>query len=242
MLKVIEGSYASFFPKEIDAMFRNRAETFSDRLGWEVTVKDGYERDIFDDENPLYLVSVDPDTEEYWGSLRLLPTIGPNMLRDVFPQLLDGDYIESATIWESSRICAAAVAGQPERSRGRVNYVLSELIGDRRSRSRGGTDADRFGIRREDVPRPESGRMQSRNHWDAAKDRRRHVLRRPLRNWRGAAAGVSRRGGNPALGSGSRRERNCLRLNGGLARGVRSDRTSSPKLVVAILLVPLHNH
>ena len=128
MLKLIEGSYASFFPKEMDAMFRNRAETFSDRLGWEVVVKDGYERDVFDDANPLYLVSVDPDTEEYWGSLRLLPTTGPNMLRDVFPQLLDGEYLESATIWESSRICAAAVAGQPERSRSRVNYVLSELI------------------------------------------------------------------------------------------------------------------
>jgi N-acyl-L-homoserine lactone synthetase len=128
MLKLIEGSYASFFPNEIDAMFRNRAETFSDRLGWDVVVQDGYERDIFDDANPLYLVSVDPDTEEYWGSLRLLPTTGPNMLRDVFPQLLDGDYIESATIWESSRICAAAVAGQPQRSRSRVNHVLSELI------------------------------------------------------------------------------------------------------------------
>ena len=127
MLKLIEGSYASFFPKEIDAMFRNRAETFSDRLGWEVVVKDGRERDGFDDANPLYLVSVDPDTEEYWGSLRLLPTTGPNMLRDVFPQLLDGGYIESATIWESSRICAAAAPGQPERSKS-VNYVLSELI------------------------------------------------------------------------------------------------------------------
>jgi acyl homoserine lactone synthase len=128
MLKVIEGSYASFFPKEIDAMFRNRAETFSARLGWEVVVQNGYERDIFDDANPLYLVSVDPDSEEYWGSLRLLPTTGPNMLRDVFPQLLDEAYIESATIWESSRICAATVAGQPDRNRSRVNYVLRELI------------------------------------------------------------------------------------------------------------------
>jgi acyl homoserine lactone synthase len=128
MLKLIEGSYASFFPKEIDAMFRNRAETFSDRLGWEVVVRDGRERDTFDDANPLYLVSVDPDTEEYWGSLRLLPTTGPNMLRDVFPQLLGGEYIESATIWESSRICAAALAGQPGRSRSRINYVLSELV------------------------------------------------------------------------------------------------------------------
>ena len=45
MLKFIEGSRASLFPMEMDAMFRNRALTFSERLGWDVTVKDGYERD-----------------------------------------------------------------------------------------------------------------------------------------------------------------------------------------------------
>jgi hypothetical protein len=50
------------------------------------------------------------------------------MLRDVFPQLLDGERIESATIWESSRICVTPVRGQPERSKNGVNYVLSELI------------------------------------------------------------------------------------------------------------------
>ncbi len=128
MLRLIEGSHASFFPKEIDAMFRNRAEIFWERLGWEVIVKDGYEKDTFDDANPLYLVSVDPDTEEYWGSLRLLPTTGPNMLRDVFPQLLDGECIESATIWETSRICVTAARGQPDRNKSGVNYVLTELI------------------------------------------------------------------------------------------------------------------
>ena len=48
MIKLIEGSSASFFPREMHAMFRSRAETFSDRLGWEVIVKDGYERDIFE--------------------------------------------------------------------------------------------------------------------------------------------------------------------------------------------------
>jgi acyl homoserine lactone synthase len=105
MLKLIEGSKASLFPREMDAMFRNRAEIFSERLGWDVIVKDGYERDRFDDLDPLYLVSVDPMTERYWGSLRLLPTTGPNMLRDVFPRLLEeGEVIESATIWESLRI------------------------------------------------------------------------------------------------------------------------------------------
>lgn len=129
MLKLIEGSYAARFPNEMDAMFRNRAEIFGQRLGWEVEVNDGYERDRFDDLNPLYLVSVDPLTDAYWGSLRLLPTTGPNMLRDVFPQLLEeGEVVESATIWESSRICAVAAPGQPERMKNGVGYVLSELI------------------------------------------------------------------------------------------------------------------
>jgi N-acyl-L-homoserine lactone synthetase len=129
MLKLIEGSYAPRFPDDMDAMFRNRAEIFGTRLGWEVEVKNGYERDRFDDLNPLYLVSVDPLSGAYWGSLRLLPTTGPNMLRDVFPQLLEeGEAVESATIWESSRICAVAAPGQPERTKNGVGYVLSELI------------------------------------------------------------------------------------------------------------------
>ena len=129
MLKVIEGTQSSLFPKEMDAMFRNRASVFSERLGWEVTVKDGRERDVFDDENPLYLISVDPYTGEYWGSLRLLPTTGPNMLRDVFPFLLErGEFIESATIWETSRICAIAAEGQPERSKNGVSLALGELL------------------------------------------------------------------------------------------------------------------
>ena len=129
MLKLIEGSRASCFAREMDEMFRNRADIFFNRLGWDVVVKDGYERDRFDDLNPLYLVSVDPVTGQYWGSLRLLPTTGPNMLRDVFPQLLEDDeVVESATIWESSRICAVAAEGQPQQTKNGVHYVMSELI------------------------------------------------------------------------------------------------------------------
>lgn len=115
--------------REIDAMFRSRAETFSGRLGWEVVVKDGYERDRFDELNPLYVISVDPDSDEYWGSLRLLPTTGPNMVRDVFPQLLGEDeQVAHATIWEVSRICVANCANQPERMKSWLNYALCELL------------------------------------------------------------------------------------------------------------------
>jgi acyl homoserine lactone synthase len=143
MLKLIEGSYASFFPKEIDAMLRNRAEAFSDRLGWEVVVKDGYEQDRFDEANPLYVVSVDPDTEQYWGSLRLLPTTGPNMLRDVFPQLLDGGFIESATMGKFANL--RRYGARPAGPKQKRHQLCSEraLVGHRRSRGRRRPDANR---------------------------------------------------------------------------------------------------
>lgn len=93
----------------IDKMHRDRAETFGRRLKWDVNIDEcGWEIDRFDTQsvNPLYLISVAPDGD-YQGSLRLLPTTGPNMLRDVFPQLLGSlEPVESATIWESSRITA----------------------------------------------------------------------------------------------------------------------------------------
>jgi N-acyl-L-homoserine lactone synthetase len=51
------------------------------------------------------------------------------MLRDVFPFLLkDDEAIESATIWECSRICAAAKNEQLERSNGGVSFVLAKLL------------------------------------------------------------------------------------------------------------------
>ena len=129
MFRLIPAAHTHLFPEVIDAMFRCRAQTFSERLGWRVVVKDGYERDRFDDENPLYLVSVDPCSGEYRGSLRLLPTTGPNMLRDVFPSLLnDDEVIESATIWESSRICAVANNHNLGRVGGGVSHVLAELL------------------------------------------------------------------------------------------------------------------
>src|SRR5271165_4493109 len=129
MIRLIPGVRASLFPSLIDAMFRCRAQTFHERLRWNVVVKNGYERDSFDDLNPLYIVSVDPETGEYWGSIRIMPTTGPNMLRDVFSCLLDdGEVVESATIWEASRICAVSTHGQPERAKGGLNCVVSEML------------------------------------------------------------------------------------------------------------------
>lgn len=128
MIVRINGSERDQNRALINEMYRQRARVFKERLGWEVEVQDGMETDRFDDENPLYLISVDDVTGRLRGSLRLLPTTGPNMLRDVFPVLLPEDFVvESATIWESSRFSMDPEAAVPLPGRA-ISYVTGELL------------------------------------------------------------------------------------------------------------------
>ncbi|MBI1868992.1 MAG: autoinducer synthase [Methylocystis sp.] len=128
MIRLIQGIMRSHFQRDIDAMHRNRAQVFACRLGWDVNVVDGWEIDKFDDANPLYLISIDPLTGNYCGSTRLLSTTGPNMLRDVFSQLLpDGEIVESATIWEGTRF-AVDLSMETERVHNHLNRTTGELL------------------------------------------------------------------------------------------------------------------
>ena len=127
MIVLVQGTYSNIHSKLVDSMFQLRAKIFADRLGWDVNVKNGIERDGFDDINPLYLLSIGAQGQLN-GSLRLLPTTGPNMLADVFSKILDeGDDVRSPLIWESSRFCVSADAGA-ERTGNRLNYTTGELL------------------------------------------------------------------------------------------------------------------
>ena len=82
MLRYIYADQIDQFPRLRDGMFKDRASQFSDRLGWEVKVDaHGYERDQYDDLNPMYILWEQPDGT-HGGSLRLLPTTGETMLND----------------------------------------------------------------------------------------------------------------------------------------------------------------
>lgn len=87
----------------LDSMYRLRCEVFHKRLHWDVHVENGREHDWFDLMGPHYLVAHD-GIASVLGCCRLLPTLGPNMLRDIFPLLLDGAPAPAAaSIWEVSR-------------------------------------------------------------------------------------------------------------------------------------------
>jgi acyl homoserine lactone synthase len=87
------------------SMFRDRATQFRDRLGWAVTVDDeGFERDAYDEENPLYVIWVQPDGS-HGGSMRILPTTARTMVNDHFLHLVGGVRIASPLVWECTRFC-----------------------------------------------------------------------------------------------------------------------------------------
>lgn len=97
----------------MDSMYRLRSDVFHDRLGWEVRVENGREHDWFDLIGPHYLVAhAEGEPTRALGCGRLLPTLGPNMLRDIFPFLVDeGPVPVGEGIWEISRFAVGEEAG-----------------------------------------------------------------------------------------------------------------------------------
>ncbi len=113
-------------PALFDQMFQSRAAVFHDRMGWDVVVKDGHEVDRYDEEaDPVYLLAVD-EHQQVQGSLRLLATTGPTMLRSEFRHFFEDDVdVTAPTIWECTRFCVPPVLGRTEQD---VGIVSAELL------------------------------------------------------------------------------------------------------------------
>jgi acyl homoserine lactone synthase len=111
-----------------NGMFRLRYEVFHERLGWNVETQDGLEVDQFDQlERAHYIVAQSPadGVDACW---RILPTLGPNMLRDVFPQLLHGQPAPAAAdVWELSRFALATDRLQASENAGNPQIGFGEL-------------------------------------------------------------------------------------------------------------------
>ena len=120
MIDVVTPDLYGAYAVDLKQMFQQRFRVFKNRLGWNVPVENDEERDSFDRLYPIYLLAKDPD-ENLVGSWRFLPTTGPYMLRDVFPELLAGRKAPYHPLtWEGSRF---AVEGRGKRRR-----VSSELL------------------------------------------------------------------------------------------------------------------
>ena len=107
MLRYLYANDLDQYPRLRDTMHRDRADQFHRRLGWDVTVDArGWERDQYDDLNPLYVIWERADGR-HGGSTRFLPTTGRTMVNEHFLHLTDGVAFRSPFIWECTRFCLA---------------------------------------------------------------------------------------------------------------------------------------
>jgi acyl homoserine lactone synthase len=127
MIRIVTKDNAERNVRNLYQMHRLRKAVFKDRLGWDVTVSGEFEFDQYDALGPSYLLSMD----RYGtlnGCVRLLPTTGPNMLRDIFPYFVTKAAVpRGERVWEASRFAVSGNAATVETGLSQTTYDL--LIG-----------------------------------------------------------------------------------------------------------------
>ncbi|OAF20194.1 acyl-homoserine-lactone synthase [Bradyrhizobium neotropicale] len=115
MIQLITESSYEAFSCTLASMYKLRYRVFKERLDWSVITSADMEMDEFDLLCPAYLVQTSPDGSVE-GTVRLLPTTGPTMVRDTFPMLLAGLPAPlDPQVWESSRF---AIDVPPDQRKG----------------------------------------------------------------------------------------------------------------------------
>lgn len=128
MIRLYTGSEYRRHRREMAEIFHLRKRVFHDLLNWDVKIEDAWERDGFDEADPIHVASYHDGTGRLRGALRLLPTTGPNMLADTFPELIgDGGAISDPAVWESSRFCIDPDITQA-RASNQVTVAAAELM------------------------------------------------------------------------------------------------------------------
>jgi len=108
----------------LDEIFELRHRVFFETLKWAVHSQNGKEKDLYDSLKAAYITSGSNGHVD--GTMRLLPTTGPYMLKNTFPQLLQGEAPpRSSKVWEISRF---AVEGQKDIHRASGTLNLNTLL------------------------------------------------------------------------------------------------------------------
>jgi acyl homoserine lactone synthase len=128
MIEIVQPGQAGK-TKYLFDMHRLRARVFKERMKWDVSVsEDGLEVDDFDLPETIYLLALN-DAGRVIGNWRLLPSTGPTMIRDVWPDFLETLPMPSdARIWEASRFAVHSPEDDPRAYLKQVNRATAEMF------------------------------------------------------------------------------------------------------------------
>jgi acyl homoserine lactone synthase len=108
-MEIQAGVPGKLAPGVMAGLARYRHKVFIEKLGWELPSAQGLELDQYDRDDTLYVVARSP-VGDVIGTARLLPTVRPYLLGEVFPQLMGGHPPPcDPEVWELSRFAATDV-------------------------------------------------------------------------------------------------------------------------------------
>lgn len=105
MIFLVNGPNRRQFAADLEQMHRHRKTVFVDRAGWNIPVVGDQEIDGYDGKDTLYLLSKDEPEGPLLASVRLLPTLRPHLMGDLFAAACREGPPHGAAIWEASRFC-----------------------------------------------------------------------------------------------------------------------------------------
>ena len=114
MVHIVTADNRAYFTRALDGMHRDRKRVFVDWLKWDVPVDGDREIDQFDGADAVYLIESEAGTDRHLASLRLLPTLRPHLLKDVFADLCDGEIPQGEEIMELTRFCVSPDVSKKE--------------------------------------------------------------------------------------------------------------------------------
>jgi acyl-homoserine lactone synthase len=123
MIHVVDASNISEYASEIEAVWRLRHQVFVEEMGWrDLDRPDGREIDQFDTPATVHLLAI--DNGQVIGYSRLVPTLGPHLMSEVFPYACEGEVPRGPQIWEWTRQAVAT----SHRARGTSRLVTVRLL------------------------------------------------------------------------------------------------------------------
>ena len=128
MLEIVQAGQAGKTHFLFD-MHRMRKRVFYDRMAWDVTITPlGLEVDQFDLPEAVYVLALD-NNRRVIGNWRLLPTTGPTMIRDLWPQFLNSiDLPCDPYVWEGSRFAVSSLEQNTRQGLIQANRATRELL------------------------------------------------------------------------------------------------------------------
>jgi acyl-homoserine lactone synthase len=100
---VVNAANRALYLDELEAMHRHRYRLFVELMGWRaLECEDKLDIDEFDNPAATYLLAIDDDGV-LRGSGRLIPSWRPHMLKNLFPEYVDGEVPTGPQIWEWTR-------------------------------------------------------------------------------------------------------------------------------------------